>query len=315
MNFFHREPRWGLRPVGYVTEDEYIESNEHALPCLGTVQDLESVAEQTGIDRALVALSPIDLQELRGEFVRFDTPIQHWIIVPNIEGCPTLWLEWSEASSLPALSMTNRHTQRSANFLKRALDLAIVSTIAILFSPFLAVIAALVAVTSKGPTFYGHSRVGKNGKRFKVWKFRTMVQNADQCLEKYLEEHPELREEWIAKQKLKYDPRITSIGRFLRATSLDELPQLWNVFVGDMSIVGPRPITTSEANRYRSIFGHYQNVLPGITGLWQVSGRNDTTYEERIELDLYYVENWSVWLDLYILACTIKTVLMREGAY
>ena len=135
------------------------------------------------------------------------------------------------------------------------------------------------------------------------------------CWSRYLDEHPELAAEWQAKHKLRHDPRITWIGHWLRVTSLDELPQVWNVLMGDMSLVGPRPIVAAEIDKYADRYEHYIKVLPGITGLWQVSGRNNTTYDERVDLDTYYVQNWSLWLDVYILACTVKVVLLSEGAY
>jgi lipopolysaccharide/colanic/teichoic acid biosynthesis glycosyltransferase len=142
-----------------------------------------------------------------------------------------------------------------------------------------------------------------------------MVQNADQVLSEYLREHPILRQEWDWNQKLKDDPRITRVGRFLRRTSLDELPQFWNALKQEMSLVGPRPIVQEEIHRYGEDFQLYQMVKPGITGLWQVSGRNSLSYERRVSLDSYYVRNWSVWLDLYVLARTIKVVLKGDGAY
>ena len=163
--------------------------------------------------------------------------------------------------------------------------------------------------------FYRQTRIGRGGKPFKVVKFRSMVMNADQALEQYFERYPQLRVDWEKDQKLKSDPRITRIGRFLRQTSLDEMPQLWNVLRGEMSVVGPRPIVQAEVSRYSDKFGLYLQVLPGITGLWQVSGRNNVTYDERVNFDTYYVRNWSVWLDIYILIRTVKVVLAGDGAY
>ena len=148
-----------------------------------------------------------------------------------------------------------------------------------------------------------------------MWKFRTMVMNAEQVLENYLNKYPELRAEWEAGQKLKDDPRLTRVGKFLRKSSLDELPQLWNVLNGDMSLIGPRPIVEEERKRYEGRYQHYEQVRPGITGMWQVSGRNDTTYEERIQLDEYYVRSWSLWLDVYILIRTVWVVISCKGAY
>jgi lipopolysaccharide/colanic/teichoic acid biosynthesis glycosyltransferase len=142
-----------------------------------------------------------------------------------------------------------------------------------------------------------------------------MVPDADRILADYLSAHPEYLFEWQRDHKLRNDPRVTPIGRWLRRLSLDELPQLWNVVIGQMSLVGPRPIVKAEIEKYGRRFGLYSRVRPGITGLWQVSGRNNTTYDERVSLDEYYVHNWSVWFDTYLLLRTVKTVLNREGAY
>jgi lipopolysaccharide/colanic/teichoic acid biosynthesis glycosyltransferase len=142
-----------------------------------------------------------------------------------------------------------------------------------------------------------------------------MCANADEVLSHYLERNPALRREWERDHKLKDDPRVTAVGRFLRKTSLDELPQLWNVLKGEMSLIGPRPIVDAEIVRYGDSFDSYQSVRPGISGMWQVSGRNNTSYGERVQFDEYYVTNWSIWLDLYIIGRTFKTVLLREGAY
>ena len=313
--FLLREPQWGLRPVGFLTEDETLDDDDMPLSCLGRIRDMNAVAASTGVHRAIVALHPIDLKEMREQFFRPDSKIRHWIVIPSSDYFTVLWSQWSETARMPSMSVSNRLAIPRARAMKRVFDLVVAGLISFALLPLVLLIAVLVRLTSKGPVFYKHRRVGRNGTPFKAWKFRTMVQDADETLARYFDENPNLREEWQTHQKLKYDPRITSVGRFLRATSLDELPQLWNVLVGEMSLVGPRPIVTSEANKYRSLFGHYQQVLPGITGLWQVSGRNDTTYKERIDLDVYYVENWSIWLDIYILACTVKVVLMREGAY
>jgi len=163
--------------------------------------------------------------------------------------------------------------------------------------------------------FYQHVRVGRGGRWFKTLKFRTMVKDADRVLKDYLARHPELQEEWDRDHKLRHDPRIIPVvGRLLRLTSLDELPQLWNVLRGEMSLVGPRPIVSEEVAKYQSWYSLYTQVRPGLTGLWQVSGRNGTSYEDRVRLDAYYVMNWSPWMDMYILLRTVRTVLWCEGA-
>jgi Undecaprenyl-phosphate galactose phosphotransferase WbaP len=197
-------------------------------------------------------------------------------------------------------------------------DLVIVLLGGIVCFPLIACIAVLIKLSSPGPAFYWQERVGYKGQTFFVLKFRTMIQNAEKVLDSYFEDHPELREEWERDSKLKNDPRITPIGHWLRKTSLDELPQLWNVLTGEMSLVGPRPIMNSEHAKYaanRDGYFLYTKVLPGITGLWQISGRSDTTYAERMQLDSYYVRNWSPWVDLYILLKTFKVVVIQKGAY
>jgi Undecaprenyl-phosphate galactose phosphotransferase WbaP len=198
---------------------------------------------------------------------------------------------------------------------KRASDLFCVVLGGLFVVPFCLLIALLIKLDSRGPVVYRHERYGRNGRRFRVMKFRTMATNGDEILKKALAENPELRAEWERDQKLRNDPRVTRMGRFLRITSLDELPQLWNVFVGEMSLVGPRPIVQNEFKKYGSKLDVYMQATPGITGLWQVSGRNNTTYEQRVSFDCQYVAAQSTLLDLKILVRTVKVVLFREGAY
>lgn len=200
-------------------------------------------------------------------------------------------------------------------FIKRSMDLILSLIGGIFLLPLGALLAVLIKLDSPGPVFYRQKRIGRYGKVFSVWKFRTMAQNADTILQQYLEHNPELRAEWALTQKLKDDPRITRVGRILRQYSLDEVPQLINVLRGEMSIVGPRPCMPQQIELYGHIFELYKRVRPGITGMWQVSGRNETTYAERVRLDEYYVRNWSIWLDIYILIRTVWVVLRREGAY
>ena len=166
-----------------------------------------------------------------------------------------------------------------------------------------------------GNVFYNSPRVGYKGKEFACYKFRTMVLNGDEILSNYLANDKEAKEHWEKYFKLKNDPRVTRIGKFLRKTSLDELPQLLNVLKGDMSLVGPRPILPSEINSYGDYFGYYSEVKPGITGLWQISGRNHIDFAYRIRLDVWYIKNWSFWYDLVILLKTIPVVFKQQGAY
>jgi Undecaprenyl-phosphate galactose phosphotransferase WbaP len=309
-----REPQWGLRPVGYV-DDMAEKGTVSSEAFLGTLENIEELAGRLKLDWALAAVHSLDAEELSEVLSRASGQIKHWIILPPLERFPSLWLEACEAARRPALTITNRLRSGWSLPLKRSLDLAVAITLGIAVLPLVALIVMLIRLSSRGPIFYGQERVGHFGRRFKAWKFRTMFPNADAVLARYLLDHPELAAEWRANHKLRCDPRVTWIGRWLRSTSLDELPQVWNVIVGDMSLVGPRPIVEAEIDKYAEHYEHYVQVLPGITGLWQVSGRNNTTYEERVALDVYYVQNWSLWLDIYILACTAKVVLLCEGAY
>jgi len=192
-------------------------------------------------------------------------------------------------------------------------------TVILLASPyillFFLVISILIILDSRGGALYSQTRIGKGGRKFKALKFRTMILNADQKLQQYLEESPELKAEWLATHKLKRDPRVTRVGAILRKLSLDELPQFWNILVGEMSLIGPRPIVDAEIERYGKCFELYIQARPGLTGLWQVSGRSDTSYKRRVELDEYYLLNRSIKLDLLILVKTVFVVLGRKGAY
>ena len=197
---------------------------------------------------------------------------------------------------------------------KRVLDLAGTIVLAVVFSPLILLIAVLMQQEG-GSIIYKHRRIGRDGRAFECLKFRTMVPNADQVLRELLERDPAIKAEWVRDHKLRCDPRVTRLGRFLRRTSLDELPQLWNVIRGEMSLVGPRPVVREELLRYGRNVRTYLSAKPGITGLWQVKGRNDTDYRRRVVLDTYYVRNQNLLLDLYILFKTTRVVLGGSGAY
>ncbi|MFT8777079.1 MAG: sugar transferase [Gluconacetobacter liquefaciens] len=197
---------------------------------------------------------------------------------------------------------------------KRVMDVMIAA--AMLFFAMPAMLAIVVLVRRDGgAALFGHNRIGENGRIFRCLKFRSMVANADDVLKELLERDEAAREEWASTQKLRHDPRITRLGRFLRATSLDELPQLLNVLRGDMSLVGPRPIVQAEVERYGENITYYYATRPGLTGLWQVSGRSNTSYARRVALDSAYVRHWTFWKDVLILLKTIPAVLRHDGAH
>ncbi|OCQ94644.1 galactosyl-1-phosphate transferase [Oscillatoriales cyanobacterium USR001] len=202
-------------------------------------------------------------------------------------------------------------------FFKRCFDILFSLSVLILFAPVYLLLALLIALSSPGPVFYVQERVGKNRQLFKCLKFRTMVENADEILMEIMETSPHLRQEFEDNFKLKHDPRITWIGRFLRVTSLDEFPQFWNVLKGDMSVVGPRPLVVDELPRYGRHINKILTIRPGITGMWQVSGRNDIPYPRRVQIDLYYVNAKNIWMDLWIVVKTIGVVIFpkNNGAY
>jgi undecaprenyl-phosphate galactose phosphotransferase len=197
---------------------------------------------------------------------------------------------------------------------KRIFDVVFGAALLVFLAPLMLIIAALVKLDG-GPVLYGHRRVGADRQGFRCWKFRSMVVDADQVLADVLRSDPEAREQWERDFKLRSDPRITAIGQFLRTTSLDELPQLFNVIKGEMSLIGPRPIVTEEIERYGDAFRHYCACRPGMTGLWQVSGRNGVDYVRRVKFDEQYATSWSFLLDLVVLCRTVVVVTQRSGAY
>jgi Undecaprenyl-phosphate galactose phosphotransferase WbaP len=219
-----------------------------------------------------------------------------------------------ETARVSRLSALNVEFRPSFVMAKRILDIAGALALATVFSPLL-LIVTLLQYGDGESILFRQIRVGKNGRAFMVYKFRTMVPNANQVLRELLAQNPELRAEWLRDHKLKDDPRVTMIGKLLRKTSLDELPQLWNVIRGDMSLVGPRPIVRAELPKYGRTSRYYLALKPGLTGIWQISGRNDTDYRRRVAMDRHYARTASLRLDLVVLAKTVDVVLRRRGAY
>ncbi|MDG6894866.1 undecaprenyl-phosphate galactose phosphotransferase WbaP [Volucribacter amazonae] len=237
-------------------------------------------------------------------------------VIPTLRGLPLYSTDMTFIFSYEVmlLRINNNLAKLSSRILKRTMDIIGSITVITLLSPLLLIIYFMIKKDG-GNAIYGHTRIGRNGKPFNCLKFRSMVVNSKEVLEHLLATNPIAKAEWDKDFKLKNDPRITSIGRFLRKTSLDELPQLFNVLKGEMSLVGPRPIVKEELARYQQDVDYYFMAKPGMTGLWQVSGRNDVDYETRVYFDAWYVKNWSLWNDIAILFKTIKIVLNRSGAY
>lgn len=237
-------------------------------------------------------------------------------VVPTLRGVPLYGTDMSFVFSheVMLLRVSNNLAKRSSRFLKRTFDVVVASLLLLFLSPVFAVFSWLVSRDGGSP-IYGHERIGQNGEKFKCLKFRSMVVNSTDVLEKLLATSEAARREWQRDFKLKNDPRVTQIGALMRKTSLDELPQLWNVIRGDMSLVGPRPVVEAELERYAGDVDYYLMAKPGMTGLWQVSGRNDIDYDTRVYFDSWYVKNWALWTDIAILFKTAGVVLRRDGAY
>lgn len=228
----------------------------------------------------------------------------------EISSCPSR----TSKAQMPVRNLENPEFKPLGGTLKRTLDMTFALLIALPLGILILGLCVLIKLQDRGPVLYGHPRVGFNGQMFRCWKFRTMVVDGDRILNNHLNKYPEERYLWLKERKLEHDPRVTPIGAVLRKLSLDELPQLINVFRGEMSLIGPRPVVFDELSNYDQSAKYYLKVRPGISGLWQVCGRSDTTYRKRVSLDRYYVSNWSLLLDIWILVRTIPAVVSTRGA-
>lgn len=310
-----RQPGLGLKPIAVLDDDPEKQGILQGVPVIGGLSLAPYLARKRNINYAIVAMPGVPRDKLLAILERYVHTFPHLLIIPDLFGFASLWVGATDMGGILGLEIRQRLLLPGPRLTKMILDCSLTLLFGIFALPLFVIIMIAVKLDSPGPIFYGHYRLGRRGRPFTAWKFRSMVVDADRVLEEHLIKNHLLREEWERERKLKSDPRITRVGRFLRRTSLDELPQLWNVLRGDMSLVGPRPIVDEEIAHYEETFELYKRVHPGITGLWQVSGRNDVTYAERVNLDAYYVRNWSVWLDIHILLRTIWVVMIGDGAY
>lgn len=314
---YEDEPGMGYKIVGLI-EDKYEDRPLTAKhPLLGNFSNVEEALINSGVKDVILAAPGLEREKMLELVYRIQPHIKNITIVPNLFGVPMANLEVETFFNQKAImfKIRNNLVRPYNQFLKRSFDLFGSVVGGILILPILLVIAIRIYLDSPGPIVFSHNRIGLKGEIFPCYKFRSMVSNAQEALEKYLQENPTAREEWERDFKLKNDPRVTKIGKFLRKTSLDELPQLLNVIKGDMSLVGPRPIVTAEVEKYGQYINDYYLIRPGMTGFWQVSGRNDIDYDSRVQMDSWYVRNWSLWQDVVILIKTVKVVLSRSGAY
>ena len=304
----------GLHLVGFIDNKEPVTFPLfHGLVSLGSVDKLGEIIERYNIGEVILASSAFSTRDYLLEIFR-KYGVTNKVNIRMSSGLYeilTTSLTVSEFAYVPLVYVNKVRLTGIDNILKFILDYVLAIASLIVLSPFLILIAILVKIDSPGPILHRRLVMGLNGKQFYALKFRTMVTNGDEILKK----SPGLKEELAKNHKLKNDPRITKIGAFLRKFSLDELPQLFNVLKRDMSLVGPRMISPEEMSMYKQFDMNLLTVLPGITGLWQVSGRSDVSYDKRVNLDMYYVRNWSIWLDLQLLYQTIPAVLKGRGAY
>ncbi len=306
---FRLHPEYELEPIGYVDLFESTgDGHQLSLRYLGPPAEIDEVCRREAVERVVILspeVSPNELADLIRRLRGLDVRIA---ILPHVVDVLGSSVEIDDVEGITILGMTPPNLTRSSRLLKRSMDIVIGSALLILASPLMLVIALAVKLTSAGPVFHKQERIGRGGQRFRIYKFRTMVADA------------ELREKELTPQSshpvwllLDQDPRVTSVGKLLRHASLDELPQLWNVLRGDMSLVGPRPMPP-DVDEHISGWGRRRlDLTPGITGLWQVLGRTNIPFEEMVKLDYLYVTNWSLWQDIRLLIHTLPAVLGRRG--
>jgi exopolysaccharide biosynthesis polyprenyl glycosylphosphotransferase len=321
---FHRQsenaPAFGYRVVGcYDSQSQTLVTQNSAtgqtVPLLNQIAAIRPFLAENKVQEVWLTLSLDSYAEMKSILAQVQgLPVEiRWM--PDASMMSFIAHRTSDVFGHLTIDMNHMPAPGIQGYIKETFDRSLATMLLLLASPMLMLLALIIRLSSPGPVFFGHTRIGANGKKFKVFKFRSMVTNSQEVLEHLLATDPVAQAEWEADHKLRNDPRITKIGKFLRATSMDELPQLFNVIRGEMSLVGPRPIVDAEVVKYGSSIHYYYAARPGITGLWQVSGRNDVTYTSRVRLDAHYVMTWSLTRDLNILFRTIGVVFGRKGAY
>lgn len=319
-DYLRAHPKMGYNPVGVVDRRKVDRNPEQG--ATRVIHDATIFNQSARIPdwmkgvRTAFVVTPETSQNVREMLIDKQTiRFEQLILVNSGEKTGSLWVQPLDIGGILGLEVGQNLLNTSQLLAKRIMDLGLIVLSTPVMVPLLAVIAILIKIDSRGSIFYYQDRIGYGGKTFKFWKFRSMVTGADQVLEAYLEANPEARAEYEVNHKLKNDPRVTRVGKFIRKFSIDELPQLVNVLKGEMSLVGPRPFMGNEIGFYDKCYSLYTYVLPGVTGLWQISGRSNVAYTTRVSLDDYYLRNWSIWLDIHILIRTITVVLRGRGSY
>lgn len=304
--------RQGLWPLAAVTDTGMPAPGQEHIPAV-PFDALERIAADHPHCHAILLYAPECLANEPDLIERLSFHFKHILLSSSKVNQLSLWVKGVDVGGGIFIKTYFKLLDPTRVRVKRLFDIVLCAVGSLVALPLTGLIALAIKCDSPGPVFFSQARRGLGGREFRILKFRTMRCDAQACLEALLAKDPELAEEWKLNQKLAQDPRITRVGRFLRCTSLDELPQFFNVIGGSMSLVGPRPIVAEEIEKYGKEYEVYKRLKPGISGLWQVSGRNRTTYDRRVELDVYYVRNWSIWMDIWILAKTLNEIFQRSG--
>ena len=307
--------RTGYVPV-LILDDNPLGDDEYKnIPIIHDTSLGPEIVKRYNIKMAIVAMPKLDAQKIKHLLNTSVSAFRYNIIIPNFFNISSIWMSVRDFNGILGIETSNKFNLSFNKVIKRFMDVFCVTLGGLVVLPFLMFVALLIKLTSPGPVFYKQKRLGANGKHFYAYKFRSMAIDAEERLKKLLENNPELKAEWEENHKLHKDPRITAVGSFIRRTSIDEFPQLINILKGEMSLVGPRPIVDDEIEKYGGDCKRVFSIRPGLTGLWQVSGRSDTNYLDRVAYDIYYLQSWSVWLDLWIIFKTFGAVIVGRGAY
>jgi Undecaprenyl-phosphate galactose phosphotransferase WbaP len=307
--------RTGYIPVLILDDNPLGDDEYRNIPIIHDTSVGPEIVKRYNIKMAIISMPKLDANKLKTLQNTSASAFRYNVIIPNFHNISSIWMSVRDFNGILGIDVSNKFNLSVNKLNKRLMDITLVILGGLVILPCLLLIALLIKLNSPGPVLYKQKRLGCNGKHFFTFKFRTMVVDADKQLQKILESNPALKKEWEENHKLHKDPRVTGIGRFLRRTSLDEFPQLLNILKGDMSLVGPRPIVDAEIDKYGEDYKRVFSIKPGLSGLWQVSGRSDSNYLDRVAYDVYYLQSWSVWLDLWIIFKTFGVVIIGKGAY
>jgi Undecaprenyl-phosphate galactose phosphotransferase WbaP len=306
----------GYVPVLILDDDDNGVQEYRGIPVIHDTSIGPEIVSRYNIKMAMVAMQKLEDKKLKHLMNNSVSAFRYSAYIPDFLSAANIWMSVLDFGGILGLQTNNKLRMGWNLAIKRLIDLSFVIIGGIIILPFLLIIALLIKITSPGPVLFRQRRPGRDGKHFYFYKFRSMVIDAEKRLEALLKSDPKIKDEWEKNRKLQKDPRVTAIGRFIRKTSIDEFPQLINILKGEMSLVGPRPvIDDSEMEMYGEDFLNTFSIRPGLTGLWQVSGRSDTNYQERIAYDTYYLQSWSVWLDMWVIYKTFGAVVRGRGAY